>query len=424
MRILFFTHYYPPEVNAPASRTSEHCRIWAKAGHDVTVVTCAPNHPNGVLYRGFRNRLFQTETVDGVKVVRVWTYLAPNKGFLRRILNFVSYMVTATLAVPRVQRPDIIVSTSPQFFCGLTGYAAKVLRRAPWVLEIRDIWPESIVTVGAMRKGTVTRMLEWLEAFAYRRADQIVAVADSFLPHIAERCQGAAKIAVIKNGADLALFQRGEGSGPVKRRFGFEGRFVAAYVGTHGMAHGLDTVLDAAALLRDDPRFGFLLVGDGAERARLVERAKSMHLANLQIAGQLPKSEMPAIWDATDASMILLRKSDTFTKVLPSKMFEAMAMECPIVLGVQGEAKALLDEAGAGIAIEPENAGELAAAVVRLADDVKFRERLGRQGGAYVREHYDRSKLAARYLDLLEATATRRGDRSVLQPAQQSEATS
>lgn len=275
-----------------------------------------------------------------------------------------------------------------------------------------------------MRKGTVTRMLEWLEAFAYRRADQIVAVADSFLPHIAERCQGAAKIAVIKNGADLALFQRGEGSGPVKRRFGFEGRFVAAYVGTHGMAHGLDTVLDAAALLRDDPRFGFLLVGDGAERARLVERAKSMHLANLQIAGQLPKSEMPAIWDATDASMILLRKSDTFTKVLPSKMFEAMAMECPIVLGVQGEAKALLDEAGAGIAIEPENAGELAAAVVRLADDVKFRERLGRQGGAYVREHYDRSKLAARYLDLLEATATRRGDRSVLQPAQQSEATS
>ena len=424
MRVLFFTHYYPPEVNAPASRTSEHCRIWAKAGHDVTVVTCAPNHPNGVLYPGYRNRLFQTETVEGVKVVRVWTYLAPNKGFLRRILSYVSYMVSATLATPRLPRPDIIVSTSPQFFCGLAGYAAKVLRGAPWVLEIRDIWPESIVTVGAMRKGTVTRMLEWLEAFAYRRADQIVAVANSFVPHIAERCQGAAKIAVIKNGADLALFQRGEGSGPIKRRFGFEGRFVAAYVGTHGMAHGLDTVLDAAALLRDDPRFGFLLVGDGAERARLMERAKSMNLANLQIAGQLPKSEMPAIWDATDASMIILRKNNTFTKVLPSKMFEAMAMECPIVLGVQGEAKALLDEAGAGIAIEPENAGELAAAVVRLADDVKFRERLGRQGGAYVREHYDRSKLAARYLDLLEAVATRRGNRSVLQPAQQSEATS
>ena len=424
MRILFFTHYYPPEVNAPASRTSEHCRIWAKAGHDVTVVTCAPNHPKGVLYPGYRNRLFQTETVDGVKVVRVWTHLAPNEGFLRRILNYVSYMVTATLAAPRLARPDIVISTSPQFFCGLTGYAAKILRGVPWVLEIRDIWPESIVTVGAMRKGRVIRALEWLEAFAYRRADRIVAVTDSFVPHIAERGRDSSKIAVIKNGVDLRFFRRGEDAAAVKRRFGFEGRFVAAYVGTHGMAHGLDAMLEAAASLRDDRRFGFLLVGDGAERARLVERARSMNLTNLHIAGQLPKSEMPAIWAATDVSMILLRKSDTFTKVLPSKMFEAMAMECPIVLGVEGEAKALLEEAGAGIAIEPENAAELAASVVRLAEDQELRERLGRQGAAYVREHYDRSKLAARYLDLLEATAIDVERASAPQPVQQSEVAS
>jgi glycosyltransferase involved in cell wall biosynthesis len=299
MRILFFTHYYPPEVNAPASRTSEHCRIWAAAGHEVTVVTCAPNHPKGVLYPGYRNRLFQAETIDGVKVVRVWTFLAPNEGFVRRIANYLSYMVFALLALPRLERPDAIISTSPQFFCGLAGFPAKIMSRAPWVLEIRDIWPESIVTVGAMRRGIVTRILERLEAFAYRRADKIVAVTDSFVPHIAARCQGTAKIAVIKNGVDLSLFQKSANSradaDAVKRRFGLQGRFVAAYVGTHGMAHGLDTVLDAAALLRDNPRFGFLLVGDGAERARLIERAASMGLPNLHIAGQLPKAEMPAI---------------------------------------------------------------------------------------------------------------------------------
>ncbi|MGO9483959.1 MAG: glycosyltransferase family 4 protein [Rhodomicrobium sp.] len=418
MRILFLTHYYPPEVNAPASRTSEHCRIWSDAGHDVTVVTCAPNHPKGVPYPGYRNRLFQAETVDGVKVVRVWTFLAPNEGFLRRILNYVSYMISVALAAPRLPRPDIIVSTSPQFFCGLAGYALKLMQRRPWVLEIRDIWPESIVAVGAMRKGAITRTLECLEAFAYRRADKIVAVTGSFVPHIAERCQGTAKIAVIKNGADLSLYQRGADAGAIKRRFGFEGRFVAAYAGTHGMAHGLDTVLDAAALLRGDPRFGFLLIGDGAERARLVERARSMNLDNLHIVGQLPKSEMPAIWAATDASMILLRKSETFTKVLPSKMFEAMAMACPIVLGVEGEAKALLEEAGAGIAIEPENAHELAAAVVRLAGDPALCAQLGRQGAEHTREHYDRSKLAARYLDLLCAAAAAGSTAPAIQQAQ------
>ncbi len=198
MRILFFTHYYPPEVNAPASRTSEHCRIWAKAGHSVTVVTCAPNHPKGTLYPGYRNKLFQVETVDGVKVVRVWTFLAANVGFARRIANYISYLIFALLAVPRLERPDIIVSTSPQFFCGLAGYLARIFRRVPWVLEIRDIWPESIVTVGAMRKGWVARVLEGLEAFAYCRADRIVAVTDSFVPHIASRCQGPEKVAVIK----------------------------------------------------------------------------------------------------------------------------------------------------------------------------------------------------------------------------------
>jgi glycosyltransferase involved in cell wall biosynthesis len=425
MRILFFTHYYPPEVNAPASRTSEHCRIWAQAGHDVTVVTCAPNHPKGVLYQGVRNKLFQTDMDGKVKVVRVWTFLASNEGFTRRILNYVSYMISATLAVPRLPRPDIVVSTSPQFFCGLTGFAAKMLRRVPWVLEIRDIWPESIVAVGAMRKSMVIRALEWLEVFSYKRADKIVAVTDSFVSHIGERCQGTEKIHVIKNGVDLDLFQRATDGAAVKAKFGLDGRFVAAYAGTHGMAHGLNTILDAAALLKDDPRFAFLLVGDGAERSHLVERARSMALDNVHFAGQLPKSEMPAIWAVTDVSLILLRQSDTFTKVLPSKMFEAMAMECPIVLGVEGEAKALLEAAGAGIAITPESAKELAAAVTRLADDKALRERLGRQGAAHVREHYGRAKLAMRYLDLLESTiAARQRRKQAALPAQESEASS
>lgn len=403
MRIIFYTHYYPPEVNAPASRTSEHAREWVRVGHEVIVVTCAPNHPGGKLYLGYANKLFQTETIDGVRVVRVWTFLAANEGFVRRVVNYVSYAVSAALATLRLPRPDVVISTSPQFFCGLVGLVVSAMKRVPWVLEIRDLWPESIVTVGAMRKGLGVRFLEWLESTAYRRADRIVSVTESFVPHISAR-GGAGKVVVIKNGANLELFRERADPLRLKRELGLEGRFVAAYVGTHGMAHGLDTVLDAAQLLRDDPRIAFLLVGDGAERQRLERRRNELGLDNVVMLRQQPKSAMPAVWGATDASLILLRRDDLFRKVLPSKMFEAMAMRRPIVLGVEGEARDLLEEAGAGVAVTPESVEELAAATVRLAADPALAQTLGARGGAHVCEHYDRAKLARRYLDLLMET--------------------
>ncbi len=417
MRILFFSHYYPPEVNAPASRTSEHCREWVRLGHEVEVVTCAPNHPAGKLYPGFTNRLFQREKKDGVEITRVWTYLAANEGFLKRTLNYASYLVSASLAMTRLKRPDVIVSTSPQFFCGLTGLVARTALRRPWVLEIRDIWPESIVTVGAMKKGLVVRALEWLERLAYRRADRIVAVTDSFIDHIAERSGAPGKIDVVKNGVDLTLFRREGTPEAAKRELGLDGRFVAAYVGTHGMAHALDTILDAAKLTISDPRIVWVLVGDGAERARLTVRAEEMGLTNVRIIGQRPKSDMPMVWAATDVSLIHLRRNDLFKKVLPSKMFEAMGMGCPIVLGVEGEAKELLQAANAGIAIRPESADELAVAVTRLAADPELAARFGRDGSVHVRSHFDRAKLAARYLEILAATAAASGSRRATEPA-------
>ena len=408
MRILFFSHYYAPEVNAPASRTSEHCRAWAARGHEVTVVTSAPNHPHGKVYPGYRNKFCQSETMDGVRVIRVWTMIAANEGFARRILNYVSYLVSVLILLPWLPRADVIVSTSPQFFCGLAGLFARWVKRAPWVLEIRDLWPESIVAVGAMRKGPVIRFLEWLEGFAYRQADAIVSVTRSFVPHIAARCDAPGKIAVIINGADLSAYVRSDDGEAVRESLNLQDKFVGAYVGTHGMAHGLSTILDAAELLKDDPRFVFLMVGDGAERARLQAEREARGLANVLILGQRPKAEMPGFWSATDASLILLKKSDTFKIVLPSKMAEAMAMQCPIILGVEGEARALLEDARAGIAIEPENARQLADSMRELADDRALAASYGRAGREFAGVHFDRAKVAARYLDLLEDVAAHR----------------
>ena len=408
MKILVLTHYYPPEVNAPASRLSEHARVWVEAGHEVTVVTCVPNHPTGRAYPGYRNRLWQEEERDGVRVIRLWTWLAANEGFLPRIANYVSYLLSVLLWMWRLPKADVVLSTSPQFFCGLAGWLLKRKRR-PWVLEIRDLWPESIVTVGAMRRGAAIRFIEKIEAFAYRRADLVVSVTDGFVPHIRAR-RGAGPIAVIKNGVDLTTFTTPDAAAETEFRtaHGLTGKFVAAYVGTHGMAHRLDTVLDAAELLRDRADIAFLLVGEGAERARLVAEVAARGLTNVAMLGQQPKAAMPGIWAASDAALVLLRRVDTFKTVIPSKMFEAMAMACPMILGVEGEAQALMEAGGAGIAITPESAAELAAAVTRLADDPSLATRFGESGRSFVTREFDRRVLAERLLGEMQALVAAR----------------
>lgn len=408
MKILVLTHYYPPEVNAPASRLSEHARVWAEAGHEVTVVTCVPNHPTGRAYPGYRNRLWQEETRDGVRVIRLWTWLAANEGFLPRIANYVSYLLSVLVWMWRLPKADVVLSTSPQFFCGLAGWLLKRKRR-PWVLEIRDLWPESIVTVGAMKRGAAIKLLEAIERFAYRKADLVVSVTDGFVPHIRER-RGEGPIAVVKNGVDLTTFTTPDAAAETEFRAAHDltGKFVAAYVGTHGMAHKLDTVLEAAELLRDRSDIAFLLVGDGAERERLVAEVAARGLSNVVMLGQQPKSAMPGIWAASDAALVLLRRVDTFKTVIPSKMFEAMAMACPMIMGVEGEAKALMEAGGAGIAITPESATELAAAVTRLADDPAFAAQLGESGRSFVAREFDRRVLAERLLGEMQALVAAR----------------
>ena len=402
MRILALSHYYPPEVNAPASRLSEHARFWREAGHEVTVVTCAPNHPAGQLYPGYRNRLWQEETIDGIRVIRLWTFLAANEGFLPRIANYLSYLFSLLVWMWRLPRADMVMSTSPQFFCGLAGWFLK-RRKRPWVLEIRDLWPESIVTVGAMKRGAAIRAIEKVEAFAYRKADLVVSVTDGFVPHIrARRPEGP--IAVIKNGVDLSRFASDPAAADAFRaEYGLTGKFVASYVGTHGMAHGLQAVIAAAERLRDRDDIAFLMVGGGAERETIKAMRDAKSLSNIVMLGQLPKAAMPAVWGASDAALVLLKRVDTFKTVIPSKMFEAMALGVPMILGVEGEAKALMEEGGAGIAITPEDDAELAAAILRPADDRALGRQIGASAQAFVRAQFDREKLARAYLAEFEA---------------------
>lgn len=411
MRILFFSHYFPPEGNAPASRTYENCRRWAAQGHEVTVVTCAPNCPEGVVYDGYRNRLIQREVVEGIDVRRVWTYIAANEGTVRRIANYVSYMLSAVLHSCFIRRPDVVVATSPQFFSGWAGVLFKRLRRVPFVLEIRDIWPESIVAVGAMGNRRLISFLERLEADMYAAADRIVTVGDGYKRRLVEKGVPHTRIDVIMNGVSRDLFTPREPNEALKRRLGLADKFICSYTGTIGMACGLDVVLDAAEMLkaRGMNDVAFLLVGDGASRRALETRAHERGLDNVVFTGRQPKEMMPDFLAISHVCFVHLRKTDLFTTVMPSKIFEAAGMAKPIINGVQGFAAEFISKSGAGVNIEPEEAGRLVETIIELRADPERCTRYGQAGRDYVLAHFDRDHLAADYLRILECVA--KGDK-------------
>jgi glycosyltransferase involved in cell wall biosynthesis len=406
MHILFLTHYFPPEVNAPASRTYENAKRWIKEGHEVTVITCAPNHPTGVVYPGYKNRLWQWDEKDGIRVLRVKTYLSANKGFAKRILNYVSYMFFSTIFCLIVGKVGVVVSTSPQFFCGMAGYFVSRVKRRPWVLEIRDLWPESIIAVGAVKSRRMIDFLEGVETWMYRKADRIVALTNAFKRHIVGRGVPADRITVITNGADMEQFRVLPRENGFRKEQDLSGKFVVSYIGTHGMAHGLDTIFKTAESLKEEGKIVFLLVGDGAERERLLQEKEDLGLTNVLMLPQQKKEKMPEILAASDACMVLLKKTDLFKTVIPSKIFEAMAMERPIILGVDGESREIIEEGDCGICIEPENPDALADAVMELFKDNYLAEELGKKGKSFVASRYDREKLAMEYLALLKETVS------------------
>ena len=407
MKILYLSQYFPPEMGAPAARVSELSRAWVAAGHEVCVLTGFPNHPTGVIPPEYRGKLRQRERWGAVEVLRTWVYATANRGIARRSLAFVSWAASSVAlgSLDRgVRESDVVVATSPQFLCAVGGFVLARMLGVPYVLEIRDLWPQSIVEVGALpARHPIVLALEQVERFLYREADLLVSVTDSFCEVWRQQGIDPGKMRVIKNGVDLRLFEPGPRDGEARTRLGLEGKFVVAYIGTHGMAQRLDTLLDAAALLQDDPEIHVLLVGEGAERERLVARARAQGLANVTLLGQQPREAIPGLVAASDLVAVILRRAELFQKVIPSKMFEVMGSARPMVLGVEGEAEALLRAAGAGWAVPPEDPRALAHAIRRAKADPDECRRRGEAGRAYVRAHYDRDVLAQRYLGHLEA---------------------
>jgi len=353
LRILFLSDNFYPEMNAPANRTYEHCREWVKSGAEVTVITCVPNFPTGKVFGGYKNKLYQIENIDGIKVIRVWSYITANEGTLKRIIDYISFANMAFFASLFV-KTDLIIATSPQFFTAIAGRMASLFKRKPWVMEVRDIWPESIVAVGAMKKNKIITILEKTEKYLYRSASKIIVVTESFKDNIVKKGIDSKKIHIVKNGVYLEKFKPAPKDVPVLRNLNIQGKFIVAYFGTHGMAHKLDFILRSAKKVTDHD-IHFLFIGDGAERENLLRLKKELSLDNVTMLYSVPKDEIQNYISIIDVALVNLKKSDTFKSVIPSKIFENAAMQKPILLGVEGESKDLLESYRAGVCFEPEN---------------------------------------------------------------------
>lgn len=401
MRILFLTDNFPPEVNAPATRTFEHCQEWVKAGAEVTIITGEPNFPQGKVYAGYKNHFYKKETIDGIKVIRVWTYIVPNKGILKRTLDFISFSITSFFA-GLFQKADIIIATSPQFFTALSARTLHFWKHTPWIMEVRDLWPESIKTVGAIKQGKIIRYWEWQEERCYNSAKKIVVVTDTFKKKLIERGFPENKIEVIKNGVNIELFKPIRKDQELLDKLGLRDKKIIGYIGTHGMAHKLDFILRCAKDMESQNDFHFLFLGDGGKKEDLLKLKEKLKCTNVTMLPLVSKKEVKRYISILDICLINLRKDPLFTTVIPSKIFENAAMAIPILMGVEGEAQEIVESYGAGLCFEPENEDDFKKKISQLIDPNTYKR--CQAGCLKLAADFNRKKLAHRMLKIIENT--------------------
>ena len=403
MHIYYIIHYFPPELNGGATRASELAKLWSMNGHKVTILTGFPNHPNGVIPEAYRGKFFMEEMVNGYHVRRNFIYATPNKGFVKRIMNHISLTISSVLGSITKARPDVIIASSPPLFLAISGYILSRIKRVPYIFEVRDIWPQQAVDLGMLRNRYIIRAMEALEFFLYKSAAKVVGVAESTRCVLTKRGLTSEKIEIIFNGTDLEKFKPGPVDMVLKDRFGLQDKFVVSYIGTIGLSQGLAVLVEAAQKLdKSHPDIHFLIVGDGARRDMLVAMCDNMKLHNITFLEPQPRSLVPDLYRLSDVTVVSLRNVPLFKSTIPSKIFEIMSCGTAMILAVDGEARNIVEQAGGGLCITPENPEAMAEAILRIYDHPALRAQFTTHGRAYVGKYYDRQALAQQYLDILQ----------------------
>ena len=404
MRILIIHQYFlsPHSRAGSGSRWNQMAKFWSQAGHRVTVLAGASDGAGNKIdaYRGAF--IFREKCPYGVDVYRCHVSESYNRSFVGRLWAYFSFLLSALWAGMRTGRQDIVIASSPPLFVGITGILLSWMKRCPHVFEIRDLWPESAIDTGVLKNPLAIRAGYGLERWIYDNSEWINALTPAFVEVLREKKDvPPSKLSMIPNACDLDLIPQADNSAEVRQELGLHREVLVTYVGAHGVANHLIQFLEAARRLKSRRGIRFLLVGNGMTKPTLVEQASQWQLNNLTFHDPVPKKEIFDYLRASDICVAVLKKVDTFKTVYPNKVFDYMSVSRPVVVGIDGQARALVEESGCGLYAEPENAKELASAIEKLASDPDLRRRMGLAGRVYAERHFDRCKLAAEYEGVL-----------------------
>lgn len=404
MHILIVHQYFLGKDHAGGTRWNQFAKYWAKAGHRITVLAGTVHYATGEKSPEYKGKFIVTEH-DGpnITVKRCLVSESYNKSFVGRFWAYLSFAISSIWAgLFCVGKCNVIICTSPPLTVGLTGWILGRLKRIPMVFEVRDLWPESAIDTGVLSNKWLIKMAYWLERKSYKSARWINVLTPAFRDAlISKKNVSADRISVIPNGADLDIFQPGKRDNSVRKRHDLRDKFVVTYVGAHGLANHLIQILEAARLLKADADIVFMLVGDGMQKPMLKQKATEWGLDNIVFVDSVPKNTVGDYISASDVCTAVLKKVDTFKTVYPNKVFDYMTLAKPIIIGIDGIARKLVEEAGAGIFAEPENAQSLADAIMQLKADPEKRRVLGETGRRFVEGHFSREKLAHEYLEII-----------------------
>lgn len=403
MRIQVLSQYYDPEIGAAQIRLKALAKELVRRGHDVDVVTAMPNHPLGRIYDGYRGRFMMKEQLDGATVRRVWIHASTGSGG-GRISSFLSFAAMAFLPIARTPRPDITLVQSPPLFAVIPALVDRLLRRRRFGLITGDLWPDVVVDLGKLESGRVRRMLYALERWSYANATMIMPVTPGQVEILrAHKGVPADKIITMNNGVDTDLFRAGPPTSSMVDLLSPAGERVILYAGTHGYMHGLDVLLDAASLVRAvHPDARFVLVGGGSERGRLMRRVEDEKLDGVTMLAPRPLEDIADMCRAAYAGVCTIRDARTLDVARPVKIFPMMASERPVIFSGRGEGAEIVENAGAGIVVRPEDPRALADAIIAVLDDPERAAEMGRNGRKVVEAEFSWQTIVSEFVDLLE----------------------
>ncbi|WP_346893970.1 glycosyltransferase family 4 protein [Clostridium sp. UBA871] len=402
MKILFLTQYCPPEVGAPQNRIFEFAKQLKKFGHEVTILTAMPNYPRGEIFEEYRGKKIVKETIDGIDIVRTGIYATKSKDFVKRLRNYLSFTWSSVFnGAKHIEKQDVIITESPPLFLGWSGYVLSKMKKAKFIFNVSDLWPESAVKLGVLNNKAMIRASTWLEEFCYRKAAAVTGQTKGIVDNIVSRGFDKNKVHIITNGVDTEFFKKENRSEEFRESIGIKNKFAVVYAGIHGIAQGLEVLVDAAEIIKEEKEIQIVFIGEGPEKPMLMNKVKEKKLENVSFLPMQDKKDMPKIIASMDATVVPLKKLDIFKGALPSKMFENLASEIPIVLAVEGEAENLINDAQAGIVVEPENSKEIAKAILKLHKNKELREDLGKNGRSYVMNNFSREAIARKLENIL-----------------------